>query len=82
MVFIPPKKLDTLKNDFVAAIANEDVLVIKISPPLEDAMPKRIIPFSDAKIKNARPKEKDYKLADGGGLYLLSTQAMDILKEL
>jgi len=34
-------------------------------------MPKRIIPLSDAKIKNAKPKERDYKLTDGGGLYLL-----------
>ena len=34
-------------------------------------MPKRIIPLSDVKVRNARPKEKDYKLADGGGLYLL-----------
>jgi len=34
-------------------------------------MPKRIIPLSDVKVRNAKPKEKDYKLADGGGLYLL-----------
>lgn len=34
-------------------------------------MPKRIIPLSDAKVRNARPKGKDYKLADGGGLYLM-----------
>jgi len=36
-------------------------------------MPRRIIPLSDAKIRNAKPKGKDYKLADGGGLYLLVT---------
>ncbi len=33
-------------------------------------MPKRIIQLSDAKVKNAKPRDKDYKLADGGGLYL------------
>jgi integrase len=36
-------------------------------------MPKRITPLSDIQVKNAKPKEKDYKLADGGGLYLLVT---------
>jgi integrase len=36
-------------------------------------MPKRIIPLSDLQVKNAKPKEKDYKLSDGGGLYLLIT---------
>jgi integrase len=34
-------------------------------------MPKRIIQLSDVKVRNAKSKEKDYKLADGGGLYLL-----------
>ncbi len=33
-------------------------------------MPKRIIPLSDLQVKNAKPKEKKYKLSDGGGLYL------------
>jgi len=36
-------------------------------------MPKRIAPLSDIQVKNAKPKEIDYKLADGGGLYLLVT---------
>lgn len=36
-------------------------------------MPKRIIPLSDVKVRNAKPKGKDYKLSDGGGLYLLVT---------
>jgi len=36
-------------------------------------MPKRIQPLSELQVKNAKPKEKDYKLADGGGLYLLVT---------
>lgn len=34
-------------------------------------MPKRIIPLSDVKVRNAKSQEKDYKLTDGGGLYLL-----------
>jgi integrase len=34
-------------------------------------MPKRIIPLSDAKVRNVKPKDKNYKLADGGGLYML-----------
>ncbi len=36
-------------------------------------MPKRIIPLSDVKVRNAKPQDKDYKLADGGGLFLLVT---------
>lgn len=34
-------------------------------------MPKRIQPLSDIQVRNAKPREKEYKLADGGGLYLL-----------
>jgi hypothetical protein len=29
--------------------------------------------LTDISIKNAKPRERDYKLADGGGLYLLIT---------
>lgn len=36
-------------------------------------MPKRIVPLSDVQVKNAKAKEKDYKLSDGHGLYLLVT---------
>jgi hypothetical protein len=36
-------------------------------------MPKRILPLTDIQVKNAKPKTKEYKLADGGGLYLLIT---------
>jgi len=36
-------------------------------------MPKRTIPLSPLQISNAKPKEKEYKLSDGGGLYLLVT---------
>jgi len=31
---------------------------------------RQAVPLSDTKIKNAKPKEKPYKLFDGGGLFL------------
>jgi len=36
-------------------------------------MPKLVEPLTPQKIENALPKEKEYKLSDGGGLYLLVT---------
>ena len=33
-------------------------------------MPKRVPPLTQLQIKNAKPRDKPYKLADGGGLYL------------
>ena len=33
-------------------------------------MARIALPLSDMRIKNAKPKAKSYKLADGGGLYL------------
>lgn len=36
-------------------------------------MPKLIVPLTSLQISNVKPKEKDYKLTDGGGLYLLIT---------
>lgn len=36
-------------------------------------MPKRILPLTDIQIKTAKPRDKEYKLSDGGGLYLLVT---------
>lgn len=36
-------------------------------------MPKRITPLSETQVRNAKPKEKDYKLMDGFGLFLLVT---------
>ncbi|RII28905.1 MAG: integrase [Geobacter sp.] len=36
-------------------------------------MPKRIVPLSVFQVNNAKQREKEYKLADGGGLYLLVT---------
>jgi len=35
---------------------------------------RTITPLTDTKIKQAKSKEKDYKLSDGGGLYLLVTK--------
>lgn len=37
------------------------------------ALPKKIIPLSETQLNKAKPKEKPYKLTDGGGLYLLVT---------
>ena len=34
-------------------------------------MPRRVMPLTDAKVKNAKPGAKGYKMADGGGMYLL-----------
>ncbi len=36
-------------------------------------MPKRIVPLSDLQVSRAKPQTKDYKLADGYGLFLLVT---------
>ncbi|HCY61531.1 MAG TPA: integrase [Oxalobacteraceae bacterium] len=33
-------------------------------------MPKLVTPLTDVQVKNAKPKDKSYKLFDGGGLYL------------
>lgn len=33
-------------------------------------MPKRVLPLSDIQVRNAKPKDKDYRLTDGDGLYL------------
>ena len=36
-------------------------------------MPKKVVPLSDTKIANAKPKEKQYTLSDGDGLRLIVT---------
>jgi hypothetical protein len=33
-------------------------------------MPKLVTPLTDIQVKNSKPKDKPYKLSDGGGLYL------------
>ena len=33
-------------------------------------MPKLIAPLTDIQLRNAKPTDKPYKLADGGGLYV------------
>ena len=37
-------------------------------------MARTVTPLTATQIKQAKPKEKDYKLSDGGGLYLLVTK--------
>ncbi|MDD2850445.1 MAG: integrase arm-type DNA-binding domain-containing protein [Desulfuromonadaceae bacterium] len=36
-------------------------------------MPKKIVPLSDIQVSKAKPKDKPYKLTDGGGLFILIT---------
>lgn len=38
--------------------------------PAAPKMPRVVPPLTDMQVKNAKPKAKAYKLADGGGLYL------------
>jgi len=38
-------------------------------------MPQRIIGLSDAQVRAAKPADKETKLADGPGLYLLFTKS-------
>lgn len=38
-------------------------------------MPRRVPPLTDIQVSKAKPRERDYKLTDGGGLYLLVTTA-------
>jgi integrase len=38
-----------------------------------NGMPRRIAPLSDIQVNKAKPKDKNYKLNDGFGLYLLVT---------
>lgn len=33
-------------------------------------MPRRVLPLTDLQVRNAKPKPKRYKLADGGGMFL------------
>lgn len=36
-------------------------------------MPKRILPLTETQVRNAKPREREYKLSDGLGLHLLVT---------
>jgi hypothetical protein len=35
------------------------------------ALPRSAVPLTDMKCRNAKPQEKEYKLSDGHGMYLL-----------
>jgi integrase len=41
----------------------------------ETPMPKRILPLSEIKVRTAKSQEDEYKIFDGGGLFLLVTPA-------
>lgn len=46
--------------------------------PVSETVQERAItrrPLTDAQIRNAKPRERPYKLSDGGGLYVLVTPA-------
>ena len=51
----------------------------QIPPKRRNPMPKRILPLSDLQVKNAKPKETDYKLSDGYA-QIKRTYAPDRLK--
>jgi len=36
-------------------------------------MPKRIAPLSEIRVRTAKPKDKEYKIFDGGGLFVMVT---------
>lgn len=36
-------------------------------------MPKKATPLTDMQVKKLKPRDRDYKVSDGGGLYLLVT---------
>ncbi len=44
-----------------------------VNPPFRGTlkMPRTTLPINDTQIKNAKPKDKNYKLIDGQGLYIL-----------
>jgi len=47
---------------------------MRIPPKLEEtSMPKRITPLSETRIRTAKSQKKEYKIFDGGGLFLLVT---------
>ncbi len=38
-------------------------------------MPRLAVPLTDSRVRNAKPRAKEYKLSDGGGLFLLVVPA-------
>jgi hypothetical protein len=42
-------------------------------------MPKQAVPLTDRKVSTAKPAERDYKLSDGGGIYLTVTNTVGAL---
>jgi len=38
-------------------------------------VPRQAVPLTDSRIRNAKPRSKEYKLSDGGGLFLLVVPA-------
>jgi len=44
-----------------------------VTPKRRDVMPKRTIPLTDLQIKKVKFREKQYKMHDGGGLFLIVT---------
>ncbi len=38
-------------------------------------MPRQAVPLTDSRVRNAKPRSKEYKLSDGGGLFLLVVPA-------
>lgn len=38
-------------------------------------MPRQVVPLTESKVRNAKPRAREYKLSDGGGLFLLVISA-------
>ncbi|MBR8283912.1 tyrosine-type recombinase/integrase [Burkholderia vietnamiensis] len=48
----------------------EEAAPVVVSSPATPNVRRATAPLTDAAIKNAKPREKSYRLRDGGGLYL------------
>jgi len=58
--------IDILQSVFFwGKIGGKNYKLRKLAP-----MPKLILPLTDSKINKSKPKDKPYKLFDGGGLYI------------
>lgn len=51
------------------------ILPKQLPPKKGNTMPKRTIPLTDLQISKSKPREKQYKKHDGGGLFLIITPA-------